>query len=191
MMARNRSLAALLGLTLIIAGCQSAESEQSASGGTGDSSGEKAASAGGARTGIDRNACDLLTEAEVSAVAGVPVTARETNREEGRSDCGWFDAGNIIHMGLVGYWTGGPQGWEIMAASRGMAKDIIQSAEGVALDSVVQAGPVSGLGDKAFFSPLFPSLVLEGDVLLEFTLALLDKPEAHFRPLATKALGRL
>ena len=190
MTSRYRSLAALLGLTLIVAACQSTESEQSASGGAADK-GEQAASAGGARTGIDRNACDLLTEAEVSAVAGVPVTARETHREHGRSDCGWFDAGNIIHMGLVGYWTGGPQGWDIMAASRGMAKDIIQKAEGVALDSVVQSGPVSGLGDKAFFSPLLPSLVLKGDVLLEFTLALLDKPEAHFRPLATKALGRL
>lgn len=190
-MIARRSVTALLGLTLIVTGCQSTESEQSLSVDAAGGGAEKAASDGGARAGADRNACDLLTEAEVSAAAGVPVTARETNREQGRSDCGWFDARNIIHMGLVGYWTGGPQGWDIMAASRGMAKDIIQQTEGVALDSVVQAGPVTGLGDKAFFSPLLPSLVLEGDVLLEFTLAPLDKPEAHFRSLAAKALARL
>jgi hypothetical protein len=181
----------LAGLILIVGGCQGAERESSASDSGGASGGAKTAAAGGARVGTDRNACALLTEAEVSAVAGVPVTARETNREQGRSDCGWFDARNIIHMGLVGYWTGGVEGWDIMAVSRGLAKDVIQTTEGVALDSVVQAGPVSGLGDKAFFSPLLPSLVLEGVVLLEFTLAPLDRPEAHFRSLATKALGRL
>jgi hypothetical protein len=146
----------------------------------------------GARTGADRNACELLTEAEVSAVAGVPVKAKETHRETGRSDCEWVGADSLMRLGLVGYWTGGKEGWEILAVSRGAAKEIIQQTEGVALDSVVKAGPVTGLGDKAFFSPLLPSLVLKDDVLLEFTVTMLvDKPEVHFRPLATKALSRL
>ncbi len=143
------------------------------------------------RTGVNRNACDLLTEAEVSAAVGSPVTARETNHEPGRSDCYWSSADSMAGMGLVGYWTAGKEGWDIMAMSRGMAKDLIQKEEGVALDSIVKAGPVAGLGDKAMFSPLFPSLVLKGNVLLEFTLSPLDNPAAHFRPLATKALSRL
>jgi hypothetical protein len=143
------------------------------------------------KSGADRNACDLLTEAEVSAAAGVPVKARETNHETGRSDCGWFGADNVIAMQLVAYWTGGREGWEIMAASRGMAKDLIQKTEAVDMDSVVKTGPVGGLGDKALFSDLLPSLVLKDNVLLAFTISPLPKPAVAFRPLATKALSRL
>jgi hypothetical protein len=153
--------------------------------------GAKPNAAPGKQASLDRNACDLLTEAEVSAAAGVPVKARETNHETGRSDCGWFRADDIFAMGLVAYWTGGKEGWDIMAQSRGMARDVIQKEEGVSMDSVVKNGPVSGLGDKAFFSDLLPSLVLQDNVLLEFTLSPLDKPAAHFRPLATNALSRL
>jgi hypothetical protein len=92
---------------------------------------------------------------------------------------------------VVGYWTGGKEGWQILAASRSMARGIIQKQEGVALDSVVKVGPVPGLGDKALFSPLFESLVLKDDILLEITTSLLPNPEAQFRPLATKMLSRL
>src|SRR5688500_17705687 len=97
----------LIGLVAAIVACQGGGEEASTSGAV--SSGAVAA-ASGDRKGADRNACDLITEAEVSAAAGVPVKARETNRESGRSDCGWFDSGDIFHMGLVGYWTGGPEG---------------------------------------------------------------------------------
>ena len=142
-------------------------------------------------SGADRNACDLLTEAEVSAAAGVPVKARETNHETGRSDCAWFGADSVTGMMLVAYWTAGKEGWDILAGSRGMAKDLIQKNEGVDMDSVVKSGPVSGLGDKAFFSDLLPSLVLKDNVLLEFTLSPLPQPAVAFRPLATKALSRL
>jgi len=154
-------------------------------------SGAAVASASASKSGADRSACDLLTEAEVSAVAGKPVKAREVNHEVGRSDCNWFGADSVIAMGLVAYWTGGKEGWDVMAQSRGMAKDAIQQQEGVNMDSVVKSGPVSGLGDKAFFSDLLPSLVLKDNVLLEFMLAPLNKPAVHFRPLATKALSRL
>jgi hypothetical protein len=145
----------------------------------------------GARTGADRNACDLLTIEEVSAAAGVPVTAKESHRETGRSDCDWDSADGTPRFALVGYWTGGKEGWDILAGSRGMARDIIKRDEGVGLDSIMKAGPISGLGDKAFFSPLLTSLVLKDNVLLEFTTSLLPKPQVQFRPLAMKALSRL
>lgn len=61
----------------------------------------------------------------------------------------------------------------------------------MSLDSVVKAGPVSGLGDKAFFSPILGSLVLKDDILLEITMPLVRDPEAQFRPLVTKMLSRL
>jgi len=86
----------------------------------------------------------------------------------------------------------GPRvGWDILVGARGAAKDIIQKEEGVALDSVVKSGPVAGLGDKAIFSHLLPSMVLEDNVLLEFTMPILPNAAAKFRPLATKALSRL
>ena len=179
---RHIEIAALLA-SVVIAGCGTSAAEQQSDSGVVASSGE--------RTGVDRNACDLLTEAEVSAITGVPVKARETNRETGRSDCGWFDADSLIRLGLVGYWVGGKESWDILGMSRGAAKDIIQQTEGVALDSVIKAGPVAGLGDKAFFSPILPSLVLKDNVLLEFTFPLLDNPELHFRPMVTKVLSRL
>ena len=143
------------------------------------------------QVGGSRNACTLLTEGEVSAAAGKPVKARETNHETGRSDCGWFGADNVFAMGLVAYWTGGKEGWDVMALSRGIAKDAIQNEEGVNMDSVVKNGPVSGLGERALFSDLLPSLVLKDNVLLEFTISPLPNPAAHFRPLATKVLSRL
>jgi hypothetical protein len=145
----------------------------------------------GQRTGVDRSACDLLTVAEVSAAVGTAVTAKETNRETGRSDCQWDGADGIVRFQLVGYWTGGKEGWKILAESRGMAKDIIKQQERANLDSIVEVGPVVGVGDKAVFSPLLPSLVLKDDVLLEFTTSLLPKPALQFRPLAMRALSRL
>lgn len=173
-----------------VSGCKGGEGKSGAA--SGDvAAKDKAGLTAANRTGADRNACDLLTVAEVSAVAGVPVTAKEINRETGRSDCQWDGADGVIRFKLVGYWTGGKEGWDVLAASRGMAKDIVQKEEGVGLDSIVKAGPVPGLGDKAMFSPLLESLVLKDNVLLEFTTSLLPKPEAQFRPLAMKALSRL
>jgi len=156
------------------------------------------------RTGADRNACDLLTAQEVSTAAGVPVTPKEmssangppepatdANRVRGRSDCHWVDSDGNPRLIVVGYWTGGKEGWQILTASRGMARGMIQKQEGVALDSVVKAGPVTGLGDKAFFSPILGSLVLKDDILLEITMTIFPNPEAQFRPLVTKMLSRL
>jgi len=127
----------------------------------------------------------------VGSAVGSVVTAKEIHRETGRSDCQWDGADGVIRFSLVGYWTGGQEGWKILGASRAMAKDIIKKEENANMDSIVQIGPVAGLGDKAVFSPLLPSLVLKDDVLLEFTTSMLPKPELQFRPLAMKALSRL
>jgi hypothetical protein len=150
-----------------------------------------AAEARSERVGADRNACELLTEAEVGAAAGVPVTAVETQHETGRSDCSYFDGDSLFRFGIVAYWTGGKEGWDIMAASRGAASAALEREEGIGLDSVVKTGPVGGLGDKAFYGDLLPSLVLQGDVLLELSVSPLPRPAAQFRPLAARALARL
>lgn len=151
-----------------------------------------------------RNACDLLTVEEVSAAAGVPVTAKETsdadgtdqeanerNRMPSRSACWWEGPVGQPMLMVKGYWTEGKEQFEIGIMARGMAKSMIQNQEGVALDSVVKVGPISGLGDKAIFSPLLGSIVLKDDVMLEIQMWYLPKPEAQFRPLVTKMLSRL
>jgi hypothetical protein len=151
-----------------------------------------------------RNACDLLTIEEVSAAAGIPVTARETsdadgtdqpaneaNRMPSRSACWWEGPQEQPMLMVKGYWTEGKERWEIGVMARGMAMSMIQNQEGVALDSVVKVGPVPGLGDKAIFSPLLGSIVLKDDIMLEIMHPFLPRPEAHFRPLVTKMLSRL
>lgn len=183
-------IAALVGCGVTVMGvCKPNAGEGGAA--AGDVARGTRTAASGQRTGADRNACDLLTAQEVSAAVGVPVTAKEIHRETGRSDCEWDAADGLIRFKLVGYWTGGKEGWDILAGARGKAVAILKSAEGVGLDSAVKTGPVPGLGDKAMFSPLLESLVLKGDVLLEMTTSMLLKPEVQFRPLATKALSRL
>jgi hypothetical protein len=107
-----------------------------------DDSGQAAqAATSKARTGADRNACDLLTLEEVSSAVGVTVTAEEmssangppepateANRVRGRSDCHWVDSDRLPRLIVVGYWTGGKEGWQILAGSRVMLKGI--TAEG-------------------------------------------------------------
>jgi len=191
MTSRRLFAAAIIAFSSLGAACQSS-GDDAASSGAGTDSGAAAGTAStGGRTGADRNACDLLTIEEVSAAAGEPVTAKEVHREPGRSDCQWEGKDGLLRMALVGYWTGGKEGWDILAGSLGAAKNILQKEEGVAVDSIVKSGPVVGLGDKASFSEVFPSLVLKDNVLLEFTMPLIPNLEAKFRPLATKALSRL
>ena len=151
-----------------------------------------------------RNACDLLTVQEVSAAAGAPVTAHETsdadgtdqeadetNRMASRSACRWDGPQQQPILMVKTYWTEGKKWWEIGLMARGMAESMIQSQEGVALDSVVKAGPVSGLGDKAIFGSMLGSMVLKNDMMLEIGMWYLPKPEVQFRPLVTKMLSRL
>jgi hypothetical protein len=193
-------LATALGCALAAAGCTNEDRESGSPGGNG----EQAATSSSQRTGADRNACDLLTVEEVGDVAGVPVMAREmssasgppkpateTNRVRGRSDCQWVDSKGQPRLIVVGYWTSGKEAWEIMGASHRMTRGIIEKQEDVVLDSVVKAGPVSGLGDKAFFSPILESLVLKDDILLQIATSLLPNPETQFRPLVARMLSRL
>jgi len=151
-----------------------------------------------------RNACDLVTVEEVSAAAGVRVTAKETsdadgtdqpaddtNRMASRSACWWEGPHEEPILMVKAHWTEGKNWWEIGLKARGMAESLIQNQEGVALDSVVKAGPVAGLGDKAIFGSVLGSMVLKDDVMLEIGMWYLPKPAAQFRPLVTKMLSRL
>jgi hypothetical protein len=139
-----------------------------------------------------RSACDLVTAAEIEAMAGEPVEVRPGDASAFQSSCEyWGTTHQVPFLGLKVYWTGGREQWDVQASAYALASGIFRQSEGVELDSIVKPGPVQGLGDAALFQGLLPSLVLEGDVLLEMILFYLPDAEARFRPLATLILGRL
>jgi hypothetical protein len=51
--------------------------------------------------------------------------------------------------------------------------------------------PLAGIGHGAHYGDLLPSLVLKGDTLLEFQIAMLNNSCENFPVLARRALSRL
>jgi hypothetical protein len=175
----RRSCAALC---WALAACGAGESGQSASSSAAPVSGDVAA----------RSACDLVTSAELAAIAGEPIEVRPGPARPSMSKCEyWGTVKPVPYLTLTAYWTGGREQWDIQASGYGQAVELMRQAEGVELDSIVKPGPVPGLGDAAIFAELVPSVVLEGDRLLEMYLFYLPNAEQHFRPLAEKILGRM
>lgn len=139
-----------------------------------------------------RSACDLLPEQELEALIGKDVDVRPGKVSRSSSKCAYFAAGQEVpYLELTVYWTGGKETWGTWAAAGGMAKSITKATEGVDLDSIVQPGPVPGLGDSAIYNSLMPSLVLKDDVLLEMMVPHLPNAKTNFRPLAQKILARI
>jgi hypothetical protein len=141
--------------------------------------------------GATRNACRLLTSDEVTGLEPSAELANVVAEEPGYSECSWEDKDGIALIGLKVYWSGGRQQWDTWRMAQGLGERIMQQSEGVGLDSIVKQGLVPGLGDGAYFSPLLPSLLLKGDVLVELMMPTVIAPEAKFRPLATKLLDRI
>ncbi len=148
-------------------------------------------SAANAAPATARNACRLLTADDVKALEPAVVMANVVAEEPGYSECNWEDKDGVVLMGLKVYWTGGKQQWETWRVAQGMGENIMRQQEGIGLDSIVKQGVVPGLGDAAYFSPLLPSLLLKGDVLVELMMPTVKNPEAKFRPLATRILQRI
>lgn len=141
-----------------------------------------------------RDACGLIPAAEVETIAGGAVAPESITENEIITTCNYEDpATGVGYLYLRVTWASGGQAWQIWQDSMGLADDIWQDTEGVSLGevNVEGAGPVPGLGDKAYYGGIFPSLVLQGDVLLELTMPLLDDPEESFPALAQGALSRL
>ena len=157
----------------------------------GATSGEPGTQAAQATAERDLNACHLLGNEEVGALAGRTVVMRDqTEAGDSYSVCEYSDEAGTFVLGLTVYWAGGKDQWDIWRTATGLAGALTESNEGVGLDEVVEQGPVAGLGDAAFFSALLPSLVLEGDVLLEINMALIPEAGTKFRGLAEMLLGR-
>jgi hypothetical protein len=139
-----------------------------------------------------RDACELLTAADVAAVHGAPVVARPEDEGPHRSSCLFSPPGTEEWqvIWLTVHWRGGREEWDIQQAGRGIAVDMM-STEEVDVDSITRPDPLAGIGDAAYYGGILPSLVLDGDVLLEFQMPLLQNDREHFPALARLALSRL
>ena len=164
--------------------------------GESDATGGKTAEAAGrSGTGVaeaSRDACELVTTAEMEELVGEPVETRAGKRGRGYSSCEYWGTRNKVpYLSVTAYWTGGRDAWETYRAGTGMAADIMKAAEGVELDSITKPGPVPGLGEAAVYSELIPAAVLRGDQFLEIHLFYLPDAKRKFRPLVQRMLGRL
>ena len=158
-------------------------------------SGSDAQSAAAADASSVRSACEVLTGEEVSSILGQTLEARPDPEDQGprHSTCGYYppdpDSYGVLYLTV--YWSGGREEWDTWQVATSMAGKTWEQTEKVSLDSINRAGPVSGLGDRAYFGGLLPSLVLEDDILLEYKLALVTDEEKNFPRLAKAALARL
>jgi hypothetical protein len=148
--------------------------------------GQPAAAAARAKT-----ACRLFTQADLQMLDPTIVMGNVVVDEPSFSECNFEDAGGVVLLNVKAYWSGGRQQWDTWRLAQGMGEEIFRAQEGVGLDSIVKQGPVPGLGDAAYFSPLLPSLLLKGDVLVEIMMPTVRNPEARFVPLARSLLTRM
>ncbi|MGQ9598494.1 MAG: hypothetical protein ACUVWZ_03660 [Anaerolineae bacterium] len=148
--------------------------------------------ASGGDTVQDPNACHLLSHEQVSALVEETIVMRDqTDAGETWSTCEWQDENGLSLFMLTVYWAKGRQEWETWRIAQGLGDEALKQAEGVSADDVVHQGPVAGIGDAAYFSTLLPSLVLQGDVLLEINLFFVPNAEAKFAPLARQLLAAI
>lgn len=183
-MMRNLSLVAVAALSA----CRGGAPESAGSGAAGAAAAQRQAPA---KAEVERNACRLLTHAEVSEIAGRKVEmADQIEAGDGFSTCEWQDEAKVAAFSLTVHWSGGKQQWETWRLAQGLGDSALRAAEGVGGSDVVKQGSVSGVGDAAYFSPLLPSLVLKGDTLFEIKFSLAPKADQKFKALAAKLLER-
>ena len=140
-----------------------------------------------------RSACEVLTAEDVSAFLGQTLKARPDPEDQGSSysSCGYYPGEGPGVLYLTVYWQGGQEEWNTWQTATRYAGQTWEQIEKVDLNKITGACLVSGLGDRAYFGGIMPSLVLKGDILLEFKLALVTDEKRNFPMLAKSALARL
>lgn len=172
-----------------------ASSVAACSGSDGQASDAQSAAASVAANGseaVARSACNLLSEAEVAALAGEPVRAERGRTETTVSGCSWFGvADSRPYLDVTITWSGGRDAWETRQAGTAQAREMIRKSERVDIDSVVKPGPVAGLGDAAVYADLLPAAILNGDTLIEVMAFYLPNARRKFRGLGELLLQRV
>lgn len=136
-----------------------------------------------------RDACEIITAEDIAAIEGEPIQAKAEARP-GETRCTYGAPGREPVLYLVIHWEDGKEEWEIQGTGRALGARMMQDPE-VNVDSIIAGDPLSGIGDAAHYGDLMPSLVLVGNVLLEFQMTLLNDPRDNFPVLARKAVSRL
>lgn len=137
-----------------------------------------------------RDACEIITADDVAAIENVPIDAQAEVESHGETRCTYGPSDGWPVMYLTIHWQGGRDLWEAWGMGRQLGARMMQDPE-VNVDSIIGGDPLSGIGDAAHYGDLLPSLVLVGDVLLEFQMTLLNDARANFPVLARKAVDRL
>ncbi|MEW5978030.1 MAG: hypothetical protein AB1898_19725 [Acidobacteriota bacterium] len=140
-----------------------------------------------------RSACDVLTGEDVSAILAQKLQARPDLEDQGprHSSCGYYPAEGYGVLYLTVYWRGGQQEWDTWQMATQYAGKTWEQIEKVDSNQITGASLVNGLGDRAYFGGILPSLVLKDDILLEFKLPLVTDEKRNFPLLAQAALARL
>lgn len=142
-----------------------------------------------------RDACTLVSDGEISAMAGEEIVGEpQPSDYESVSECYYAPPGTdlgVLYLKVT--WVGGAEEWETWKTVLGLTDDMLTASEGVSLDdiNVEGAGPVTGLGDAAYYGGILPSYLLVGDVLVEINMPLLPDPEVHFPEIAQLVLASL
>lgn len=137
-----------------------------------------------------RDACEIVTADDVAAIEGGPIRALPEVETLGETQCAYGPPDSWPIMYLTIHWRGGKELWEAWGMGRQLAGRMMQDPD-VDVDSLIAGDPLTGIGDAAHYGDLLPSMVLVGDVLLEFQMPLLNDPRTSFPVLAKKALSRL
>jgi hypothetical protein len=142
-----------------------------------------------------RDACRLITKAEVDAILHASVTPRPKSNP-GWSSCD-YEAPGGGGFSLKVVWSGGEEELKVTKSAMQIAPTMLRE-NGMEPASMLALRPVSGLGEEAYFNPIAGSYVRQGDVLLEFDLRLMlfqaptqEAAIEQWRALAGKALDRL
>ena len=140
-----------------------------------------------------RDACTLLPGAEVEAIVGEPVVVQNLGQNPAMSwsACGYLDSDEEMPwLEIQVTWSGG----------KNKAQEELEAAAATGRLVLVE-----GIGDGAWFSTYVGqrSLLLQGDILVEFPMALLPDATTHmmekdhaalraqFEPLARSVASRL
>lgn len=136
-----------------------------------------------------RDACEIITADDVSAVEGQPMQAQPDEARVAETACSYGPPGSdVALMSLTIHWRDGRQLWEAWGMGRDFAGRAMADPTA---DSLIAWESLEGIGDAVRYGDIMPSLVLVDDVLLELQMTLMTDSRAKFAALARKAVSRL
>ncbi len=157
-------------------------------------SGAAAPAAAAASSRPARNACALVAQEQLEAIAKEKLEMLHNIEEEDKTVCEVKLASSkmtVIYVTV--HWRGGKEMARFNQAATSMAKQMMKNEENADIEELTGSGKMRGLADKAYYSDLMPSWFVKGDVMVEVISPTFghDKTKAVFTSVAKTALPRL